>query len=98
MTLPPIPASRRFLPPDTCMIRPTTHRGAPRSITPEDIVSTLQALNLVKYWKGQHIICTTPKIVEELFQTDKFKPPVVPVDRACLRWSPPPPRTEKKRH
>eukprot|EP00002_Diphylleia_rotans_P010922 TRINITY_DN2160_c0_g1_i3.p1 TRINITY_DN2160_c0_g1~~TRINITY_DN2160_c0_g1_i3.p1 ORF type:complete len:383 (+),score=64.90 TRINITY_DN2160_c0_g1_i3:107-1255(+) len=31
----------------------------------EDIVSTLQSLNLIRYWKGQHIISMTPKIVEE---------------------------------
>ena len=31
------------------------------SITQNDIISTLQSLNLVKYWKGQHVICVTPK-------------------------------------
>jgi ribosomal protein S18 acetylase RimI-like enzyme len=30
-----------------------------------DIVSALQSLNMVKYWKGQHIISSSPKIVEE---------------------------------
>ena len=33
------------------------------SITQGDIISTLQSLNLVKYWKGQHVICVTPKLV-----------------------------------
>ena len=33
------------------------------SITAEDIISTLQALNMVKYWKGQYIICVTGKII-----------------------------------
>ena len=28
----------------------------------EDIINTLQ---LVKYWKGQHVICIIPKAVEE---------------------------------
>ena len=31
------------------------------SITQNDIISTLQSLSLVKYWKGQHVICVTPK-------------------------------------
>jgi len=31
----------------------------------DDIVSALQSLNLIKYWKGQHIISSSPKIVEE---------------------------------
>ena len=32
---------------------------------PEDIINTLQFLNLVKYWKGQHVICVTPKLIKE---------------------------------
>jgi len=35
------------------------------SIKTEDIISTLQSLNLIKYWKGQHIISVTPKVLEE---------------------------------
>jgi histone acetyltransferase MYST1 len=34
------------------------------SIKVEDIVSTLQSLHLIKYWKGQYIISVTPKIIE----------------------------------
>ena len=34
-------------------------------IAEEDIINTLQSLNIVKYWKGQHVICITPKAVEE---------------------------------
>ncbi len=57
-------------------------------IAPDDIVSTLQYLNLVKYWKGQNVICVTPRIVEELLQTKLFRPPKVCVDALCLRWAP----------
>merc|ERR1739844_365080 len=39
--------------------------SAMTSITQTDIISTLQSLNLVKYWKGQHVICVTPKLIEE---------------------------------
>ncbi len=35
------------------------------AIKTEDIISTLQSLNLIKYWKGQHIISVTPKVIEE---------------------------------
>ena len=35
------------------------------AIKTEDIISTLQSLNLIKYWKGQHIISVTPKVLEE---------------------------------
>ena len=58
------------------------------SITQGDIISTLQvfvkptlmriyhhfvqSLNLVKYWKGQHVICVTPKLIEEHLRLAKF--------------------------
>jgi len=34
------------------------------SIKTEDIINTLQSLGLIKYWKGQHIISVTPKVVQ----------------------------------
>ena len=42
-------------------------------IGPDDVIDTLQVLNLVKYWKGQHVICVTPKLVEDLLASNKFK-------------------------
>jgi len=30
----------------------------------EDIISTLQSLNLIRYAKGQHVLCLSPKLVE----------------------------------
>jgi histone acetyltransferase MYST1 len=59
------------------------------SIAQTDIISTLQSLNMVKYWKGQHVICVTPKIVDELLQTSQWKRPKLTVDNGCLRWNPP---------
>ena len=34
------------------------------SIAETDIISSTQFLNHVTYWKGQHVICVTPKLVE----------------------------------
>lgn len=31
----------------------------------DDVVKTLESLSLIKYWKGDHIISVTQKIVEE---------------------------------
>ena len=59
------------------------------SITQNDIIGTLQSLNMVKYWKGQHVICVTPKLVEEHLKSSQFKRPRLTVDVSCLRWSPP---------
>ncbi|XP_059098789.1 histone acetyltransferase KAT8-like [Tigriopus californicus] len=59
------------------------------SITQNDIINTLQSLNLVKYWKGQHVICVTPKLVEEHLKSAEYKRPALTVDQNCLRWQPP---------
>ena len=36
--------------------------------------STLHALNMVKYWKEQHIICVTGKIIEEHIYEERGVP------------------------
>jgi len=67
------------------------------SITVEDIISTLQSLNMVKYWKGQHVICVTPKLIEDHLKSFPSKKPPIMVDRTCLKWSPPYKRTRAKK-
>lgn len=57
------------------------------SITQQDIISTLQNINLVKYWKGQHVICVTPKVVEEYINSAQFKRPRLTVDPSLLRYA-----------
>jgi len=57
------------------------------SITQNDIINTLQSLNIVKYWKGQHLICVTPKLIEEHLKSGQYKKPRISVDPACLRIS-----------
>jgi histone acetyltransferase MYST1 len=59
------------------------------SITQTDIISTLQAMNMVKYWKGQHVICVTPKLVDEHIRSNHYKRPRMLVDTNCLSWTPP---------
>jgi histone acetyltransferase MYST1 len=52
----------------------------------EDILSTLHALNMIKYWKGQHVISVNQKAVENhLLQAKKVRL----CDPACLTWQPP---------
>lgn len=57
------------------------------SITQSDIISTLQSLNMVKYWKGQHVICVTPKIVEEHLKSPQFEKPKIIVDPGIIKWT-----------
>jgi len=49
------------------------------SIRHEDIVSTLGSMNMLKYWKGEHSLCVTPKMVEDFLsehQNIKMEPMV----------------------
>ena len=59
------------------------------SIAQEDIIGTLQSLNMVKYWKGQRVICVTPKIVEEHMRSAEYRKPIIVLDAEYLHWSPP---------
>ena len=65
------------------------------SISQTDIISTLQSMNMVKYWKGQHVICVTPKLVEEHIKSNQFKRPRLTVDSAALHWGAPPRKNVK---
>ena len=56
------------------------------SIKPDDIIVTLQSLNLIKYWKGQHILSVTPKIIEEHLRKSSQQPQNVDPDK--LHWAP----------
>jgi histone acetyltransferase MYST1 len=57
------------------------------SIAADDIISTLQAMDLIKYWKGQHVICMTPKLINDHMATRRL--PILQVDDNALRWVPP---------
>ncbi|EFC46259.1 predicted protein [Naegleria gruberi] len=56
------------------------------AIKQEDVLTTLQSLNLLKYWKGQHIISVAPKILEEHMK--KQKRDEVKIDPSKIHWSP----------
>lgn len=56
-------------------------------IRPDDIISTLQNLGLIKYWKGQHLIHADPKIVQE--QLAKYaNQSCIEIEPSCLHWQP----------
>lgn len=58
-------------------------------ITHDDIIYTLQSMNMVKFWKGQHLICVTQKSVNEHLMLPQFKKPKLVVDSQYLKWTPP---------
>ncbi|AOA65244.1 Histone acetyltransferase [Komagataella phaffii CBS 7435] len=61
--------------------------SAQTSMTTTDILHTLQTLNMLKYYKGQHIICLTDQVVKQYDRLIKRKRHVL--DPAKLSWKPP---------
>jgi histone acetyltransferase MYST1 len=45
------------------------------AIKTDDIISTLQQLNLIQYIKGQHVVYAHPKMVEKCLKQVGGKPP-----------------------
>lgn len=57
-----------------------------------DIVSTLQALGMMKYWKGKHIILKKQDVLDEYVERVKRRGSLLKeIDPSCLRWTPPQP-------
>jgi len=54
----------------------------------EDVVAALQGLGLLKWWKGQHIIAATPRLVEEHLKLTGTPSRVLDIDTARLHWTP----------
>ena len=52
----------------------------------EDITSTLHSLNLIKYWKGQHVLSISQQVVASMIQQSKKLRLCAP---SCLHWEPP---------
>lgn len=71
------------------------HRGAmsikdiseATAIRADDVVKTLESLSLIKYWKGDHIISVTQKIIEEHLRTTAAQKNI-DIDVARLHWTP----------
>jgi len=50
----------------------------------------LTSLNLLKYWKGQHIVSATPKIVEDHMKSFSSNSKLLSVNPEWMRWEPVP--------
>eukprot|EP00742_Colponemidia_sp_Colp-10_P006066 GILJ01006491.1.p1 GENE.GILJ01006491.1~~GILJ01006491.1.p1 ORF type:complete len:467 (-),score=50.92 GILJ01006491.1:176-1390(-) len=58
---------------------------------PDDVIQTLQSLNLIQYWKGQHVIsAVSSKVIEQHFKNNTNKKTGVKLEPSKLLWSPPP--------
>lgn len=56
------------------------------SIKKEDVISTLQSMNLINYYKGQYIICLQKDLMEK-YQKEQNRR-LVRIDSRCLHWTP----------
>jgi len=59
------------------------------AINAYDIVSTLQALGMLKYWKGKHLVLTRKDILDEYRSKCKKRKNIRTIDPSCLRWEKP---------
>ncbi|TYI85565.1 hypothetical protein E1A91_D04G005000v1 [Gossypium mustelinum] len=56
------------------------------AIKAEDILTTLQSLELIQYRKGQHVICADPKVLDRHLKA--AGPGGLEVDVSKLIWTP----------
>lgn len=56
------------------------------SIKKEDVISTLQNLNLINYYKGQYIVCISGDIIDT--QKKALEKRSIRIDSKCLHWNP----------
>lgn len=54
-----------------------------------DIISTLQAMGMLKYWKGKHLILTRQDILDDHRVNRRKKDSFKRIDPSCLKWTPP---------
>ncbi|KAJ3022165.1 UNVERIFIED_CONTAM: Histone acetyltransferase [Siphonaria sp. JEL0065] len=57
------------------------------AICTEDIIHTLQALDMVKYYKGQYILCLSEKNIE--YHEKNVRKTRIKIDPSCIIWTPP---------
>ncbi|XP_037934290.1 histone acetyltransferase Tip60-like [Teleopsis dalmanni] len=56
------------------------------SIKKEDVISTLQNLNLINYYKGQYIVCIGRDIIDQHKKAMENRK--IRIDSKCLHWTP----------
>ncbi|KAH7730775.1 histone acetyltransferase MYST1 [Aphelenchoides avenae] len=55
----------------------------------EDIISTFNTMQLIKYWKGDHVVRANRKIVQWCInKANLYKAPRLLLDKSAVRWSP----------
>eukprot|EP00095_Tigriopus_kingsejongensis_P006180 maker-scaffold191_size271209-snap-gene-1.32 protein:Tk06180 transcript:maker-scaffold191_size271209-snap-gene-1.32-mRNA-1 annotation:"histone acetyltransferase kat7" len=63
-----------------------------------DIISTLQYLGMIKYWKGQHVILKKEDLIDTYMAKVRNRPKGRQIYANALKWKPYEPSTKEKRH
>jgi len=56
------------------------------SIKKEDVISTLQSMNLINYYKGQYILCLQRDLLDK--HQKELNKRTIRIDSRCLHWTP----------
>jgi len=56
------------------------------SIKKDDVISTLQSMNLINYYKGQYIICLQKELLDK--HEKELRKRTIRIDPRCLHWTP----------
>ncbi|KAL2101483.1 hypothetical protein ACEWY4_003244 [Coilia grayii] len=59
------------------------------AVNPVDIVSTLQSLQMLKYWKGKHLVLKRQDLIDDWIAKESKRGNSKTVDPAALKWTPP---------
>lgn len=69
-----------------------------KGINSYDIVSTLQYLGMIKYWKGQHVILKKEDLISDyLEKLRNRRPKARQIDENALKWKPYEPSAKERR-
>uniref|UniRef100_A0A8C7WNH5 Histone acetyltransferase n=1 Tax=Oryzias sinensis TaxID=183150 RepID=A0A8C7WNH5_9TELE len=59
------------------------------AVNPVDIVSTLQALQMLKYWKGKHLVLKRQDLIDDWKAKETKRGNSKTIDPTALKWTPP---------
>ncbi|KAM7372629.1 hypothetical protein PAMP_009784 [Pampus punctatissimus] len=72
--------------------RPTltfTEISQETAVNPVDIVSTLQSLQMLKYWKGKHLVLKRQDLIDDWKAKETKRGNCKTIDPTALKWTPP---------
>ncbi|XP_034045539.1 histone acetyltransferase KAT7-like isoform X3 [Thalassophryne amazonica] len=59
------------------------------AVNPVDIVSTLQSLQMLKYWKGKHLVLKRQDLIDDWKAKETKRGTGKTIDPTALKWTPP---------